>query len=109
MASADPHYAGPPLADGERRGADRRASEGRRSEDRRRRLREAIATVLALCGGLSVIYFVFAALGAVDLADAAVGSIVALVLGAAWLAGVWQRSRTGGAIATRPDRERRGF
>ena len=82
---------------------------GRRAEDRGERLRSLAAGVLALCGALSVIYFLFAALGAVDLGEAAVGSAIALVLGLLWLAGAWQRSRAGGGLATRGDRERRGF
>ena len=72
-------------------------------------MRSAAAGVLALCGALSVIYFLFAALGAVDLSEAAAGSAIALVLGLLWLAGAYQRSRSGGGFATRPDRERRGF
>lgn len=89
---------------------ERRTGGGdRRTEDRHRRVREAIATVLALCGALSVIYFVFAAVGTVHLRDAAVGSIIAVVLAAVWVLGVWQRARTGGGFATRGDRERRGF
>ena len=82
---------------------------GRRAEDRAERMRGLAAGVLALCGALSVIYFLFAALGAVDLGDAAVGSAIALVLALLWLAGAWQRARTGGGLVTRGDRERRGF
>jgi hypothetical protein len=73
------------------------------------RWRSFAAGVLALCGALSVVYFIFAALGAVDLGDAAVGSAIALALGLLWLAGAWQRARSGGGFATRGDRERRGF
>lgn len=93
----------------ERRTQERRSGSGRRSEDRADRIRAATAGILALCGALSVVYFIFAALGAVDLGDAAVGSAIALALGLLWLAGVWQRSRSGGGFATRGDRERRGF
>jgi len=93
----------------ERRMHERRSGGGRRAEDRSERIRTAAAGVLALCGALSVIYFLFAALGAVDIGDAAVGSAIALALGLLWLAGAYQRSRSGGGFATRGDRERRGF
>lgn len=72
-------------------------------------MRSLAAGVLALCGALSIIYFTFAALGAVDIAEAAVGSAIAVVLALLWLAGAWHRARSGGAFATRGDRERRGF
>lgn len=88
---------------------ERRSGEGRRAEDRGERWRSFAAGVLALCGALSILYFIFAALGAVDLRDAAVGSAIALVLGLLWVAGAWQRSRSGAGMATRGDRERRGF
>ncbi len=92
-----------------RRFGERRSGYGRRTEDHHERLRSVAAGLLALCGALSVIYFMFAALGAVDLSEAVVGSVIALVLALLWLAGVWQRSRSGGGFATRGDRERRGF
>ena len=98
----------PMASEGERRARERRSG-GRRAEDRAERMRGAVAGVLALCGALSVIYFLFAALGAVDIGEAAVGSAIALVLALLWLAGAWQRARTGGGLATRGDRERRGF
>ncbi len=65
--------------------------------------------MLALCGALSVVYFGVAAIGAVDLADAALASGIALGLALLWLLGLWQRSRSNAGFATRPDRERRGF
>ena len=95
--------------EGDWRAGERRSGSGRRAEDRTERMRSLAAGVLALCGALSVIYFLFAALGAVDVAEAAVGSGIAIVLALLWLAGAWQRARSGGALATRPDRERRGF
>ena len=89
---------------------ERRAPDpGRRSADRSARLRSAAATVLALCGALSVVYFAVAAVGAVDLADAALASGIALGLALLWLIGVWQRTRSNAGFVTRPDRERRGF
>jgi len=104
----------PPPAPGpvqERRtGADRRAAPlGRRVEDRRRQMRTLVATLLAFCGALVVMYLFFAAVGTVDLADAGVFTGAAVVLTLIWLVGVYQRFRTGGAFVTRSDRERRGF
>jgi hypothetical protein len=95
--------------EGERRTGERRSGGGRRAEDHAQRWRSLAAGVLALCGALSVIYFMFAALGAVDIGEAAVGSAIALVLALLWLAGAWQRAHTGGKFVTRGDRERRGF
>lgn len=93
----------------DRRQTDRRGFE-RREEDRQRRFRDVAATVFALCGALVVIYLFFAALGAVDLGQAAIASGIAILLAVIWLVGFWQRRvRGGGAIAQRPDRERRGF
>jgi ABC-type transport system involved in cytochrome bd biosynthesis fused ATPase/permease subunit len=102
-------YADAPPADERRRGTDRRDTYGRRAEDRARRVRDIAATLLAFCGGLAVLYLFFAAIGAVDLGEALVFTIAAGVLAILWLVGAWQRSRSGGAIMTRPDRERRGF
>ena len=90
-------------------GTGARPIAGRRRTDRNERLRTAAAAVLALCGALSVVYFGVAAIGAVDLGDAALASGIALALGLLWLLGLWQRSRSNAGFATRPDRERRGF
>lgn len=92
-----------------RSGADRRATEGRRAEDRRARFRDAAATLLAFCGALVVLYVFFAVIGAVDFGDTLVFTVVAAALALVWLAGVWQRARTGARFVTRADRERRGF
>jgi ABC-type transport system involved in cytochrome bd biosynthesis fused ATPase/permease subunit len=97
-----------PPTDERRRGPDRREY-GRRAEDRAQRVRDIAATLLAFCGGLAILYLFFAAIGAVDLGDSLVFTIAAAVLALLWLLGAWQRSRSGGAIITRPDRERRGF
>lgn len=96
-------------SEGELPNSERRSGSGRRTEDRGERFRSLAAGLLALCGALSVIYFLFAALGAVDIGEAAVGSAIAVVLALLWLAGAWQRARSGGGFATRGDRERRGF
>ena len=92
---------------GERR-RDRRRYE-RRSEDREQYLRVAIATALAICGGLVVVYIFFWAFGAFSLGEAVAATVVALLLGVLWLAGAYYRYRTGAIFITRRDRERRGF
>jgi ABC-type transport system involved in cytochrome bd biosynthesis fused ATPase/permease subunit len=99
----------PPPPEERRRGPDRRDTYGRRAEDRAKRVRDIAATLLAFCGGLAVLYLFFAAIGAVDLGEALVFTIAAAALAILWLLGAWQRSRSGAAIVTRPDRERRGF
>jgi len=75
----------------------------------RARLRSAVATVGAICGGLAVLYFFFAAIGAVDLGDAALATVVAVLLGLVWLGFFVYRIRTDAVRVQRPDRERRGF
>jgi len=81
----------------------------RHRTDSTEKLRSVAAALLALCGALSIVYFAVAAVGAVDLADAALASGIALLLALLWLAGLWQRSRSNAGMATRGDRERRGF
>jgi hypothetical protein len=99
--------------DRERRRGDRRRSFGRRDWDRefvvRARTRTALAAVGAMAGGLAVLYMFFAAIGAVDLGDAVIATIAALVLGGIWLAFFIYRIRTNALRVQRPDRERRGF
>ncbi len=97
-----------PPAEGERRRGERRSG-GRRSGDRGARFRTIAATLLAFCGGLAVLYLFFAAVGAVDIEDALVATGAAVVLALLWLIGVYQRYRSGAGVATRPERERRGF
>jgi len=110
MDSGHPPHAAtrPPLGDERRTVGDLRRGHGRRAEDDLR-LREAAATLLAFCGGLAVLYVCFAVIGGVDFGDSIVFTIAAAVLALVWLAGVWQRARTGAGFAARPDRERRGF
>jgi hypothetical protein len=105
---ATPAAEQPPAQD-RRRGPDRRLTFGRRQEDREAQFRTFAAVFLAFCGGLAVLYLFFAAVGAVDLGDAIVATIAALVLAGIWLIGVYQRARTGAIFVTRRDRERRGF
>jgi len=94
-----------PVPAGERR----RARPGRRDEDRQRRFRDIMATVLAFCGGLAVLYLFFAAIGTVKLKDALVATAIAVALAVVWLIGAYQRWRSGAIFITRRDRERRGF
>jgi hypothetical protein len=108
--------AGPP-SEADRRAEDRRSTPGlglrgqapRRAADRTRLLRDMTALVLALCGGLAVVYLFFAALGAIDLGEAVVASVIALGLGVVWMLGFAYRLRSHAARAQQPDRERRGF
>ena len=98
-----------PQAFEERRAPERRRYE-RRAEDRSQLLRTAASAALAICGGLTLLYLFFAAIGAFEFDDAAVASAVALALGIVWFAGYWWRHRTQqGELQDRPDRERRGF
>ena len=73
------------------------------------RFRDVAATLITFCGGLAILFLFFAAIGAVDVGDAAGLFAAALVLAVIYLLGAWQRARTGAERATRPDRERRGF
>jgi hypothetical protein len=98
-----------PVAHDRRSGADRRGGPARREEDRKQHMRSAAATVLAFCGALAVLYVFFAVIGAVDFGDSLVFTIAAAALAVVWLAGAYQRARTGAVFVTRADRERRGF
>ena len=98
----------PPGADDRRSGGERR-SVPRRAVDREQQWRSLAATFLAFCGALAVLYLFIGLIGAVDFGEAAIASGVAIVLGLIWLAGAYQRARTGAGVVTRPDRERRGF
>ena len=98
----------PPLEGERRSGADRRGP-GRRASDRLDRFRAIAATLVAFCGGLSVLFLFFAAIGTVDLGDAIVATVAAIVLAIVWLAGAYQRYRSGAGFVTRQQRERRGF
>jgi len=96
---------------------ERREGFGRREEDNRPAgtadhvdgVRSLAATLFAFCGGLAILYLFVAAIGAVDLGDALVATIVAVVLAVVWLIGAFQRYRTGSGFFTRRERERRGF
>ena len=74
-----------------------------------RPLRIVVATIVALCGGLALLYFVFAAIGAVDLGESRAATIVAVILALVWFTAFVLRYRTGAIQVQRPDRERRGY
>ena len=97
----------PPADDDRRSGIDRRS--GRRAADEFDRFRSIAATVLAFAGGLAILYLFFALIGAVDLGDALVATIAAIILAAIWLIGAFQRYRSGAQFVTRRERERRGY
>jgi hypothetical protein len=65
--------------------------------------------VLAFGGALAILYLFIGLIGAIDFEEAAVASGIAIGLALLWLAGAYQRARTGAGVVTRPDRERRGF
>jgi putative flippase GtrA len=88
---------------------DRRSGVGRRQADRAERMRELAAFAVAMCGGLAVLYVFFVAIGTVDVGDAMVATIGAIVLALIWLIAFWRRMKTNALVAQRPDRERRGF
>lgn len=102
---------------GERRREERRSSRGlggrrrapRRTEDRAKLLRDMAALVFSLCGGLAVVYLFFAAMGAIDIAEAATATLIALGLGLVWMLGFGYRLRSHAVRAQRADKERRGF
>ena len=96
----------------ERRAEERRGYL-RRTEDReilqQERLRSALAALMAVCGGLAVVFLFFAVMGAVDVGDAIAATIIAVVLALIWLSGFVYRARTGAVRLQQGDRERRGF
>jgi hypothetical protein len=81
----------------------------RREEDHGSVLRSVIALLFAICGGLAAIFLFFAAMGAIDLGDAIVATVVAIVFGLVWFSGFYYRHRTGAGRTQWRDRERRGF
>lgn len=72
-------------------------------------LQIALALFISLCGGLALIYFVFAAIGRVDLAESQTTTIIASVMALIWFVAFLVRQRTGALRVQRADRERRGY
>ena len=98
----------PPPAPAQRRPRrERRALT--RPEDHAQLLRATVSMLVAICGGLAVVFLFFAALGAVNLKDALAATVIAIVLGGVWFAGFFYRHRTQAGRAQWRDRERRGF
>ena len=95
--------------DPERRSGDDRRGGLRRGADRSERLREMAAFAIAMCGGLAVLYVFFVVIGTIDVGDAVVATVAAVVLAAIWLFSFWRRMKTNAGLLQRPDRERRGF
>jgi hypothetical protein len=84
----------------------------RREDEHGNLLRTVVALLFAVCGGLAAIFLFFAAMGAIDLGDALVATVVAIVMGLVWFAGFYYRHSTHAGetrLAERRDRERRGF
>lgn len=81
----------------------------RRREDHHSLPRIAISMLLAICGGLSVVFLFFAAMGAIDIGDAVAATVIAAVMGLVWFAGFYYRHRTDAGRVQWRDRERRGF
>ena len=69
----------PPVVEERRRTPDRRRRD-RRADDRTRFIRTAVAAAIAICGGLVVVFLFFAAIGAVRFRDAAVATLVTMVM-----------------------------
>jgi hypothetical protein len=93
----------------ERRTGDDRRGAMRREADRAERMREMAAFAVAMCGGLAALYLFFVAIGTVDVKQATVATVGAIVLAVVWLIAFWRRMRTNALVVQRPDRERRGF
>jgi hypothetical protein len=81
----------------------------RRTEDHSELLRATVSMLVAICGGLAVVFLFFAALGAVNLKDAVAATVIALVMAGVWLAAFFYRHRTQAGRTQWRDRERRGF
>lgn len=77
--------------------------------ERPRRMHPYLATSLAVCGGLSVLFAFFAAVGAVDPVKSSDLTIAAVGLALVWLFGFVHRVFSAPALSQRHDRERRGF
>jgi hypothetical protein len=81
----------------------------RRDEDDGSLARSVVAMLLALSGGLALLFLFFAAMGAIDVGDAIVATVIAILLGAIWFGAFYYRQRTGAGRVQWRDRERRGF
>ncbi len=96
----------PPVAD--RRQPDRRTYE-RRAEDRVRLLGMAASAASMVALGLAVLFLFFAAIGTIDLGNAIIATVAAIVLAALWYIGYLWRLRHRDEGSFQRERERRGF
>ena len=96
---------GMPQQDRERRAFVRR----REDHEHGNLLRPVVSVLVTVCGGLAVLFVFFAAMGAIDVGDAVVATVIAIVMGIVWFAGFYYRHRTQAGRAQWRDRERRGF
>lgn len=69
----------------------------------------ALALFISLCGGLALVYFLFAVVGRVDFAESETTTIIAGAMALIWLIAFIVRRRTGALRVQRADRERRGY
>lgn len=69
----------------------------------------ALALFISLCGGLALLYFLFAAIGRVDFAESQTTTIIAGAMALIWFIAFIVRRRTGALRVQRADRERRGY
>jgi O-antigen/teichoic acid export membrane protein len=99
------HQHGMPQQDRERRSYARR----REDQEHGNMLPAVVSVLVSICGGLAVLFLFFAAMGAVDVGDAIVATVIAVVMGLVWFAGFYYRHRTHAERAQWRDRERRGF
>lgn len=109
---AAPQATPPPVAD--RRAPERRSGYDRRAEERTEFTRVAVASAMAICGGLAILFVFFWALGAIDVKNAVASTVIAIVFALVWIAGLLYRRRTIGQDpeahrTALQDRERRGF
>jgi fatty acid desaturase len=81
----------------------------RREPDDHRVRRQAASAAFAVCGGFAAIFVFFAGMGAIDVSDAIVLTIVAIVFGLVWFSGFMYRQVTQATRTQWRDRERRGF
>ena len=81
----------------------------RRDEDHGSLMRSVVSALVAICGGLAVIFLFFGIMGAIDFGDAIAATIIAIVFGLIWFGAFIYRYRTQAGRAQWRDRERRGF
>jgi|SRR5215204_6953486 len=81
----------------------------RREEDHGNLTPMVVSALVAICGALSALFLFFALMGAIDIGDAVVATVIAIVFGVVWFAGFWYRHKTHAGRNQWRDRERRGF